>query len=245
MIDKSLVKRRFKKSFTTYDNNAVVQKCTAKELIKLLPSREFDYIFETGCATGILTKEIKQNLTFKKFCANDIVEEAKQYIDLIIPDNTFIFGDIEEIELKDKYDLIISNASLQWCNDIKSVIKKLYSSLNDRGILLFSVFSDNNLKEIKDIFNIKNKNYSINDLKDFIAQYRVEYYNEEEKELYFDTPLDVLKHLKLTGVNAVEEMKFTKKKLLNFETQYLKKYSKNNKVTLTYNPVNILITKSS
>ena len=36
----------------------------------------------------------------------------------------------------------------------------------------------------------------------------------------FDSPKDVLNHLKLTGVNAIENKSWTKKDLINFENGY-------------------------
>ena len=53
----------------------------------------------------------------------------------------------------------------------------------------------------------------------------------------------ILKHLKLTGVNAIKEFALTKKKLKEFEEEYIRKYQNNGKVLLTYNPVYIKITK--
>ena len=129
MINKALVKKRFSKSLKTYEENAIIQKIMAKKLIKLLDSKEYNSIFEIGCATGILTKEIKNTLNFKEYSANDIVEKSQEYINKIIYPNTFLAGDIEEIKLNKKYNLILSNASLQWCNDIEKVLEKLINSL--------------------------------------------------------------------------------------------------------------------
>ncbi len=235
MIDKSLVKKRFKKSLSTYNDNAIIQKQTAEKLISLLPEKQYSSILEIGCATGLLTEKIKQNLSFNDFYANDIVEESAQYIEKIIPDCEFIAGDIEEIQLDKKYDLIISNACLQWCSDILATIEKLKSAMKPNGVIAISVFGDENLKEIKNLFKIENKMYSMQDLKAFGN------ITEETHKLYFDTPLDVLKHLKLTGVNAIKETKLTKSQLKEFEIQYKKLYSENGKVFLTYNPVYVVL----
>ncbi|HEA8248685.1 TPA: malonyl-[acyl-carrier protein] O-methyltransferase BioC, partial [Campylobacter coli] len=49
---------------------------------------------------------------------------------------------------KQKFDLITSNASLQWL-DLKQVLPTLANMLNKKGILLLSTFGEMNLKEIK------------------------------------------------------------------------------------------------
>ena len=241
MIDKSLVKKRFKKSLGSYDDNAYVQKITAKKLIQLLPQKIYESVFEAGCATGILTREIEKTLKFNFFTANDIVEESGNFINSIIKNNIFIAGDIEEIYLGQKYDLIISNACLQWCNNIELTIEKLINSLKPNGILAISIFGDDNLKEITDIFNIKNKTYSMKNLKKNLEKYNILSYHEEIIKQEFNSPVELLKSLKLTGVNAVKEIKLTKTKLKEFEEKYKKLYTQNEKAILTYNPVYILI----
>ena len=235
MIDKSLVKKRFSKSLKTYDDNAIVQKQMAEKLVDFLPKKEFDSILEIGCATGLLTKQIKSKLSFYSFSANDIVSESESYIKEIIPQSEFILGDIETINLDKKYDLIISNACLQWCNDIEKTILKLKNSLNEGGILAVSVFGKNNIKEINEIFEILPKTVDIDKLpKNTIVV-------EETINMFFDTPIGVLKHIKLTGANAVKEMTMTKSLLKDFEIKYNEKFAQKNRVQLTYNPVYLII----
>ena len=244
MIDKTLVKKRFAKSLNTYDENALIQKTMAEKLVSLLGRLEYNSIFEVGCATGILTREIKENLFFESYCANDLVEKSKGYISKILDNFDFVAGDIETVSLEPRYDLIISNACLQWCNDITQTIDKLYSALNSGGVLAFSIFGEENLLEVNDLFGIENKFYPIPELKLYLKKYNFIEYREEKSRLYFNNGIDVLKHLKYTGVNALTSFKLTKSKLKAFEENYSKKYSENGKVYLTYNPVFIVIKKS-
>ena len=235
MIDKSLVKKRFSKSLNTYDDNAIVQKQMAEKLVDFLPKKEFNSILEIGCATGLLTKQIKEKLSYKTFCANDIVTESENYVKKIIPQATFIAGDIETINLDKKYDLIISNACLQWCNNIEETILKLKNSLNVGGVLAVSVFGKENIQEINEIFEFSPKTVDIEKLpKNTLVV-------EETINMFFDTPIEVLKHIKLTGANAVKEMKMTKSLLKDFEEKYYEKFAQKNRVQLTYNPVYLII----
>ncbi len=240
MIDKSLVITRFKKSLKTYDENALIQKYTAEKLVKYLTKKKCKNILEIGCSSGVLTRQIKKNLSYEKFFANDIVAESEKYIVKIIPEVQFIEGDIEEIPLNDSYDLIISNACLQWCNNIEAVINKLYNALTPDGILLFSVFADENLKEIINIFKLPKRKLKLDKLKNNHENIIIE---SEIKKIYFNTPMEVLSHIKNTGANALGEFKFTKSKLQNFVKTYKTLYSEGEKVYLTYNPVYIKIKK--
>ena len=243
MIDKSLVKKRFKKSLKTYDENAIVQKKMAKELISLLPKKEYNKIFEIGCATGILTKEIEDKLIFSELYLNDIVEESKKYVQEIYKECNFIAGDIENIDLNKKYNLIISNACLQWCSNIEDTLSKLINALDDGGILAISIFGEDNLKEIKSIFNIGNEISSISSMENFLNTQKIIIKKEDKIKINFETPMEVLKHLKYTGTNAIKEIKLTKTKLKDFEQKYKENYTQNNKVYLTYNPIYIICTK--
>ena len=243
MIDKSLVKKRFKKSLKTYDENAIVQKKMAKELINLLPKKEYNKIFEIGCATGILTKEIADRLIFSELYLNDIVEESKKYVQEIYKECKFVVGDIENIELNKKYNLIISNACLQWCSNIEETLSKLINALDDDGILAISIFGEDNLKEIKSIFNIGNEISSISSMENFLNTQKIIIKKEDKIKIDFETPMEVLKHLKYTGTNAIKEIKLTKTKLKDLEQKYKENYTQNNKVYLTYNPIYIICTK--
>ena len=235
MIDKSLVKKRFSKSLKTYDDNAIVQKQMAEKLVGLLTKKEFNSILEIGCATGLLTKQIAEKLSYKTFSANDIVSEAENYVKDIISTTEFINGDIEEINLEKKYDLIISNACLQWCCNIEDTILKLKNSLNEGGMLVVSVFGKDNLKELNEIFDFPVKTVDISKLpKDTLVL-------EETVNMFFDTPIDVLRHIKLTGANAIKEMKLTKSILKDFEEKYYEKFAQKNRVQLTYNPIYLVI----
>lgn len=243
MIDKSLVKKRFKKSLKTYDENAIVQKKMAKELISLLPKKEYNKIFEIGCATGILTKEIGNKLIFSELYLNDIVEESKKYVQEIYKECNFIAGDIENINLNKKYNLIISNACLQWCSNIEDTLSKLINALDDDGILAISIFGEDNLKETKSIFNIGNEISSISSMENFLNTQKIIAKKEDKIKIDFETPMEVLKHLKYTGTNAIKEIKLTKTKLKDFEQRYKENYTQNNKVYLTYNPIYIICKK--
>lgn len=240
MIDKNLVKKRFKKSLKTYDDNAIIQKYTAEKLIERLKNKRYDKILEIGCSTGVLTRQIKKNLDFEKLTVNDIVPDAEKYVIKIVPEAEFIEGDIEEIPIKDEYDLIISNACLQWCNDFEGVIEKLYNSLKENGVLLVCVFGKENLKEISSIFNLSVKGFFEANL---LEKYKNIELESEIKKVYFETPKEILAHIKNTGANALKECGLTKSQLQNFEKIYKTLYSEGDKVYLTYNPVYIEIVR--
>ena len=175
---------------------------------------------------------------FESFMAIDIVNDCEQYIKNISSNIIFTPADIEDFltNNNETFDLIISNASLQWVNDFENVINSLKKILNPNGELVFSTFGTENFREIYHIIGTSLKYYSINDLYVMFPQSIIE---PEIHIMAFDTPKDVLKHLQLTGVNAIENTHWTKKDLIKFENGYKNLCSK--RPTLTYNPVYIKI----
>ncbi len=233
MIDKTLVRERFKKNLKTYKDNSVIQNKMADKLISMI-SNNPKSILELGCGTGVLTEKLINKYHFTKYNASDIVFECESYIRKISDKINFIPSDIEEFEFKEKYDLIISNATFQWIENLEPFIEKLKKQLTPNGELIFSTFGEDNLKEITDITNVGLNYYSLENLKNIFNPFEIK---EEKLTLEFNSAKDVLKHLKLTGVNSIKSKHWTKSDLINFENKY--KEICPDKIQLTYHPIYI------
>ncbi len=233
-MNKDLIKARFAKSLSTYDENARIQKKMAEKLANFLSKNSYESIIEIGCGTGFLTELLNQNITFKSYTALDIVDECKSYINGINSQISFVNNDIEEFisQNTQKYDLIISNASLQWVENFEEIINTLKQHLTIDGELIISTFGRENFREIGMITGTALDYYSPKELETMFPQSEV---IPEIHIMAFDTPKDVLKHLQLTGVNAIENKSWTKKDLTKFENAYRNICP--NRPTLTYNPI--------
>ena len=239
-MNKELIQKRFTKNLKTYNDNAKIQKIMAEKLLSYLDNNYYNNILEIGCGTGLLTSLAVQKLQFKTYIANDIVSECKEYINKIDSKIVFVPEDIEKCiqDSSNTYDLIISNAALQWVENLEGLINKLYTKLNKDGILLFSTFGIQNLKEISLAAGKTLKYYTTEQIADMLSSFSYEIY-EDIHTLTFKKPRDVLKHLKYTGVNAIEETAWTKTDVFKFETAY--NNICNNVPKLTYNPIYIEI----
>ena len=242
-MNKELITQRFAKRLETYNDNARIQKQMAEKLISLLQGRVYENVLEIGCGTGILTNIAMQTFRFQNYYANDIVENCRKYIEKINPNIKFTAGDIETVQTDElKYDLIISNAAFQWIEDLENLIHNLVNKLNKDGILLFSTFGQENFREISFVQGKKLNYYSAKNIREIFHQYSP-IVEEEIRIMAFRTPLDVLKHIQLTGVNSIEATFWTKKDFADFEKSYNNCCS--NHPTLTYNPIYVKIEKSS
>ena len=235
-MNKGVIKARFTKTLSTYDENARIQKKMAERLVSLLDIISCANILEIGCGTGFLTELLTKKLQFKTYTSLDIVKDCETYIKNINSQINFINADIEDFISTDKetYDLIISNASLQWVDNFEEVINNLRQKLTQNGTLLISTFGRENFREIGLITGTTLDYYSPQELEAMFTSCEV---YPEIHIMAFNTPKDVLKHLQLTGVNAIESKSWTKKDLTKFENAYNSICP--NRPTLTYNPIYI------
>lgn len=236
-----IVKKHFEKSMKDYEKNAIVQSMMAsKMMIELCKiSTDFEYVLELGCGTGLLTKKILNDLKFKKYYANDLIEKSKNYVQKIIPNSQFLCGSALKIRPTKKMDLIISNAMFQWFGNLDKAIEILKRSLNKGGILAFSTFGPENFKEINALTGLS-LNYKTKDEIVEILQkqgFEVLYAENFYEELTFKTPLELLAHMKNTGVNSLSEKTWTIKKVKEFCDKYSKMYPKSK---LTYSPIVVI-----
>ena len=239
-MNKDLIQKRFAKNLDTYNDNAKIQKRMAERLLSFLEKKEFASILEIGCGTGFLTSLLNDKFKFEKYTANDIVPDCEKYIKEINPNINFIADDIElAVKNSDKkYDLIISNAAFQWVENLEGFINLLISKLNKNGILLFSTFGPENFREVNFVLGKTLPYYSIYELDEMLKNYdkKIE---QEMHVMAFKTPKDILKHIKSTGVNALEMVSWTKSDMQKFENGYNNFCSKS--PTLTYHPIYVLI----
>lgn len=264
MIDKQQLKLHFSKNASTYNQYANVQKKMKNILIELLLQSDIEpekikNILEVGCGTGNLTSSLAELFPSAHITAVDI---APGMIDEIKPrfKNTFVdfvCGDIEEIELNNTYDIIISNATFQWFNDTQKTINKLFSSLNKKGILFFSTFGSDTFQELHQCFNKVSEEmsikkpispgqsfYTLNEL-DSLCKTAME--NEacdetlvQSKETleyeYFDNCKDFFNSIKKVGANNSNKNRSGTspafiKRVIN---TYNEDFRENNKVKATY-----------
>ncbi len=249
-IDKQLVKDKFLNSVDTYDNNAIVQKSMAKELIRVLIEKlgnNFDNILEIGSGTGLLTKEIVESLNFKKLITNDFSSDYEGIIKGIFTDINFnyefIKGDAEFIfDFPENNNLVISNATFQWFDDVVEFLFNTHNTIDDNGVIAFTTFGVDNFYEVNKIQKISLAYTSAKEIIEKVSdKYEVIYSHSSKEKLFFSSPLNVLKHIKNTGVNSIKnDSVFNPKK---FISEYEDKFSTEKGVSLTYNPIYIILKK--
>ena len=240
-MEKELIKLRFTKSLKTYRENAIVQKQMAENLSKMITPKTFNNILELGCGTGFLTEQIYHNFHYKNYDTVDMVDGCKNYIKKISDNINFICADIENFVPEKKYDLIISNATLQWLENLPDYINKISKYLNKNGIFAFTLFGKNHFKEMNLFLKNNLKYYSLEDIRIICSGYTIKNITEQSIKQEFNTPKDVLYHIKKTGVNALSKSSWTISDYKKFNEEY-KNYCDNN-ISLTYHPLYVILSK--
>lgn len=244
-MNKEVIKERFSKASNTYNNHALAQKIIIDKLIHFTKKngiKEADNVFEIGCGTGLMTKEIINHFSPKNLIVNDICEnqlsitlnesDYKEY------NIQYIQGDAEYILFPEKNNLILSSSAIQWLNDLDSFFSKIQTSITKDGIFAFSTFGKDNLKEIKSITGNGLDYKSKEEIKTHLSKYfDIIFSFQEDIVLNFESPKQVLTHLKLTGVNSLSNKTWTKKDLIDFTDSYNKEFKNSNGVSLSYNPI--------
>src|SRR5262249_12386743 len=143
-----------------------------------------------------------------------------------------------------RFDMLASASVIQWFDNPALFIQKMAAQFNSKALVLLNTFGQNNLREIKALTG-KGLTYpSLADVRNWVNDFfDILYLEEEEIRLRFTTPLEVLNHLKYTGVTGTNKSIWTRSMLQSFCDEYWNRYHINRHVTLTYHPIYLLAVK--
>ena len=154
--EKRLARRSFEQAAQSYDAAAVLQQEVAQrllerlDLMKLEPAR----VLDLGCGTGYCIPELMSRYKRADIVALDIarpmLEQARRRGRWLHRPRC-VCGDAERLPFEDEsFDLVFSNLMLQWCVDLDAAFAELQRVLRPGGLLLFTSFGPDTLKELRD-----------------------------------------------------------------------------------------------
>jgi malonyl-CoA O-methyltransferase len=154
-IDKASARRSFDRAAPGYDAVAVLQREIGNRLLERL-----DYvrlapktILDLGCGTGqaiapLMRRYPKARLIALDFAAGMLRLARRRGTWLKRP--WCVCADAETLPLADQcVDLVVSNATLQWCNDLDRTFRELLRILSPGGLLMFTSFGPDTLMELR------------------------------------------------------------------------------------------------
>lgn len=198
------IKDNFNKAAKIYNQNAILQKKVASDLIILCSPfiTNSSKIIDLGSGTGFLHDFISEKQQISNFFALDLainmLKESKC--------DFKINADLNHLPLqKNSFDLVISSLSLQWIVDFKKVFRQIYDILKPNGYFCFSIIAKNSLKNIQSL-GIKNLNINQFPDKEFIKNNLQIFSNikiiEKKITLKYDNYYNILQSMKKIGAGT-------------------------------------------
>ena len=244
-LDKQVIRKCFERAVPTYEAEGCIQSCIAFRLNSLIPCAEEgrNDILEIGCGTGKLTRLLIERFPQARFTLNDLSPDMRSCV-TEFPYNScrFIAGDAESVEFDGQYDLIVSASTIQWFVDLEKFLQRIAGHLSENGTLAFSTFTAGNMPEIKTLSATEMPYWETAELKRLFEKYfNIDLFEEEVYQLRFDTPVDLLRHLKLTGVTGISG--HSRQQGFHFIKRYREAFGEKQEITLSYCPVYIVAHK--
>lgn len=158
LIDKARVRASFDHAAARYDTIAVLQREVRERMLarldylKIAPRN----ILDAGCGTGHATRALALRYRGSRVVALDIamgmlrVSRARQPWRWLGRTQPVVCGDLECLPLAAaSMDMVWSNLTLQWCNDLDATFAGVLRVLRQGGLFMFSTFGPDTLKELR------------------------------------------------------------------------------------------------
>ncbi len=213
-MNKDIVEFNFSRHAKTYDDHAVVQKECAVRLAEMLGGEEFSRILEIGCGTGEYTRCLADRHPGAEITAIDISATMLDMARKKLKDRNvrFVLGDGEDVEIDEKYDLITSNASFQWFDNVERVVKVFSGALNEGGVLCFSMYGRETFREFKRALDVyygphrwltSSRFISFEDLRSMLGRhFKSPYLEEKFFTVQFPSLINFLRSIKQSGARG-------------------------------------------
>ncbi len=158
-IDRLAMRAAFEKAAVTYDAVAVLQLEVASRLVERMDvmSMKPVSILDAGSGTGFVSQLLAERFPKAKITALDLalnmLKQAKRKRTFLQRWNKqfrYVNAEVESLPFADaSVELVISGLTLQWCQDLPKVFKEFKRVLAPGGLLLFSSFGPDTLKELR------------------------------------------------------------------------------------------------
>lgn len=199
LIDKELVARRFCEASSTYDSASTVQRRIAANLMSIARKEPIDpsRTLEIGSGTGLLTRMILEEYSPRQLTLVDF--NPQRPADMDTDNNVTVIDGDAELWIAGAPDaaftFIASSSTMQWFNSPAKFLREVHRVLAPGGTALISTFGPATMRELEGI-SPRLPYLSA-------AELGMQRVMEENITLEFDSPAEGLRHMRLTGVNAL------------------------------------------
>jgi len=159
MFDKLKVRRSFDRAATTYDEAAVLQREVVSRMLERLDfiTLQPEIILDVGAGTGFVAQGLRGRYKQAKIIELDLSLGMLQnrsnklpWYKRILKSPMLVCGDAEYLPVADNsVDMLFSSLTIQWCNDLQSTLSEFMRVLKPGGLLMFTTFGPDTLKELR------------------------------------------------------------------------------------------------
>ncbi len=217
-IDKRTARTQFSRAAAVYDDVAVLQHEIAERLIQRLDYIvcEPKVILDIGCGTGRAIDALMKRYPKAKVVALDfslpmLQKSAKRGRWLKRP--ACLCADMDQLPLAaSSVDLVFSSSAFQWTSDVSAVFKEIQRVIKPQGLLMFSSFGPDTLKELREAWSqvdgLPHVHHflDMHDYGDALvgAQFMDPVMDREDMTLTYESVERLLKDLKQAGVTNAD-----------------------------------------
>ena len=226
LLDKKQLRLAFDRAAGSYDQAAVLQREISNRMQARLEYIKYhpDVILDAGSGTGYGTQQLARRYPQSRLIAVDL---AQAMLMQARPNTTwwqrmlplqqhtdYVCADIEQLPFaNESVGLIWSNLALQWCNDLQHTFAEMYRILRTDGLLMFSTFGPDTLKELRQAFahidgyQHVNRFVDMHDIGDLLLNNRFStpVMDMEYITLTYDDVISVMRDLKAIGAHNVTQ----------------------------------------
>jgi malonyl-CoA O-methyltransferase len=224
--DKRLTRRSFERAARRYDSAAVLQREVCQRMLERLQyiKHEPRIFLDAGSGTGFGSRALRKHYPHAVAVALDIapamLRAARGQVSwwqrtlplLHTARESYVCGDVDRLPLKAcGVDMVWSNLALQWSGDVSAAFAEMHRVLAPGGLLMFSTFGPDTLKELRhafggrDGYNHVNRFIDMHDIGDMLlgAGFAAPVVDMEYITMTYDDVRSLLRELKTIGAHSV------------------------------------------
>ncbi|NVJ67110.1 MAG: malonyl-ACP O-methyltransferase BioC [Gammaproteobacteria bacterium] len=239
----------FSKAARSYDDAAFFQRIAADRLLERLEYFKLhpQSILDIGSGTGYCSRELKKRYPQAKVTGIDIAQGMIEFSRQQSNQEEYLCADALSLPLvSNSADLIFSNLTIQWIEQLDELFKEFHRVLKPDGLLLFTSLGPDTLHELKQSWQAIDDYKHVNDFMDMHhlgdamlnAAMLDPVVDNEPVVIGYNKAIELMRDLKNIGAHNIDKQRkpglTSPRALKQLEQEYQKFAMQNGELPATY-----------